>query len=157
MLQLRVKEASILCSSQESCWLTCVTGDNLGLAGYIWYEQRYCCKSSFSIFAQPAQWLCFMWDVACTPVLYLSVPHQNYFTFVSEGKIVVPVFLPCVSSSQQYHSKQSIGIWLEGFVSNYPPYSRSHGSTRPDSWQTKHSVWVYRWQWKVSWMIHLAS
>lgn len=65
---------------------------------------------------------------------------QN-FCFLSVA-LQFTVFLPCVSSSQQCHSRQSIGIWLGGFVSNYPPYSRSHGSTRPDSWQTKHSVWV---------------
>ncbi len=116
-----------------------------------------CCKRTVSLrpcvhFGQPVQWLCFMWDYTSSSVSVCAT-----LQFVSEANITVPVFLPCVSSSQQYHSKQSIGKWLEDFVSNYPPYNRSHGSTRPDSWQTKHSVWVFRWQWKVSWMIHLAS
>lgn len=96
-------------------------------------------------------WMCSKASSICTSCgtsLALHFCVRSRFTSKSQNfcflnvTLQFTVFLPCVSSSQQYHSKQSIGIWLGGFVSNYPPYSRSHGNTRPDSWQTKHSVWV---------------
>lgn len=48
-------------------------------------------------------------------------------------------YLPCVSWFRQSRSTQSTGIWPADSASSCPLWTRSHGSTRPDSWQKTHS------------------